>query len=81
LRKQAKDLLRLHRSGDPAAVARVAAGHPVDGLLTLTPGAPLRLSRTDRFWVSILEASAPQGLEGRLLFELREVAAVQPAPR
>ena len=28
LRKQAKDLVRLHRSGDQAVVARVAAGHP-----------------------------------------------------
>ncbi len=37
LRKQAKDLLRLHRSGDPAAVARVAAGHP-------GPREPLKLS-------------------------------------
>jgi hypothetical protein len=37
LRKQAEDLLRLYRSGDPGAVARVAAGHP-------GPPGPLKLS-------------------------------------
>ena len=35
LRKQAKELLRAHRAGDPAAVARVAAHDP---------GEPLRLT-------------------------------------
>ena len=35
LRKQAKDLLRAHRAGDPQAVARVAAHEP---------GEPLKLT-------------------------------------
>jgi ankyrin repeat protein len=37
LRKQAEDLLRLYRAGDPDAVARVAAGHP-------DPSEPLKLT-------------------------------------
>jgi hypothetical protein len=37
LRKQAKDLLRAHRGGDPGASARVAAHHPA-------PEAPLKLA-------------------------------------
>jgi hypothetical protein len=37
LRKQAKDLLRAHRTGDPAAVARIAAHRP-------HPQEPLKLS-------------------------------------
>jgi ankyrin repeat protein len=37
LRKQAKDLARAHRGGDPAAVARVGAHHP-------RPSEPLKLS-------------------------------------
>ncbi|MGH3035810.1 MAG: ankyrin repeat domain-containing protein, partial [Gaiellaceae bacterium] len=37
LRKQAKELLRAHRAGDPAAAARVAAHHP-------RPDEPLKLA-------------------------------------
>jgi ankyrin repeat protein len=37
LRKQAKDLLRAHRSGEPSALARVAAHHP-------SPDEPLKLA-------------------------------------
>jgi ankyrin repeat protein len=40
LRKQAKDLLRAHRAGDPEAVARVAAHAPAD----LSPDEPLKLA-------------------------------------
>jgi ankyrin repeat protein len=49
LRKQAKDLLRAHRAGDPEAVARVAAHHPhPDEPLKLT-GAQLVIAREHGF--------------------------------
>jgi ankyrin repeat protein len=49
LRKQAKDLLRAHRAGDPDAVARVAAHHPQpDETLKLT-GAQLVVAREHGF--------------------------------
>jgi ankyrin repeat protein len=49
LRKQAKDLLRAHRAGDPDAIARVAAHHPQpDEPLKLT-GAQLVVAREHGF--------------------------------
>ena len=49
LRKQAKDLLRAHRAGDPDAAARVAAHHPhPDEPLKLT-GAQLVVAREHGF--------------------------------
>jgi ankyrin repeat protein len=49
LRKQAKDLLRAHRTGDPGAIARVAAHHPEpDEPLKLT-GAQLVVAREHGF--------------------------------
>ena len=49
LRKQAKDLLRDHRAGDPTAAARVAAHHPrPEGPLKLA-GAQLVVAREHGF--------------------------------
>ena len=47
LRKQAKELLRAHRAGDPGAVARVAAHEP--GELLKFTGAQLVVAREHGF--------------------------------
>jgi ankyrin repeat protein len=49
LRKQAKDLLRAHRTGDPEAVARVAAHHPRPDEPLMLTGAQLVVAREHGF--------------------------------
>jgi ankyrin repeat protein len=68
LRKQAKDLLRAARAGEPAAVARMAAHHPRPNEAPKLTGAQLVVAREHGFpsWARLrayLERLAKQGPE------------------
>jgi hypothetical protein len=65
------------RREDGRAISSVVVGHPSDGLLVANLSAPLRLTRTTRFWLTLLDDEPAEGLEGRLSLTLRAVAAVQ----
>ncbi len=63
-----------------AALTTAAVGTPMDGLLVVTPGSPVRLTRISQFFVTLIDDEADVQ-EGRLKLTLRDVTPPSPKHR
>lgn len=70
--RQGEPKARVRASG--AEVKRVVAAHPTGGLVVVTVDEPWRFTAAKQVWLTLLD-DAPDGQEGRLVVEVREVKA------